>query len=476
MRKLLFNLVCVFAAIVSVKSSETKTIYNDHYKKTCQIKPIYKFGTDAFVPWLLRLKLCEIVDDKPYFVDECKMQRYKFTAYLSHMYESFCHNNGNFTESLVLLWLKRMDSSSKTALEFSKKHLSNYNKTDKNVMAVSFIDEFILSYTTKNISNEKYLVEFFSQIDFTERQIFFRPFVKPKTCAFSYTDYNKTPFTASCFNKHDNSVMIGIFAVDIILAVVITMCNLLVLFVWLRNKEFIVPGYFKVSLAVADFIVGAVVLPGSAFMSYTRDLAILPFEPSNFFSCPFKSFMGFFTIMSVSASILTIFTASVDRFLTVSMPLGSSGKFVTKKRQPYIITFIWVIAALVAFIPIIKQSVEGSSLCGYETTANSLVVGADMSMAIVYTIFLGIPLISMWVLNALLCYKVRTDSLTILKSPREVSWLSSSSFSNFKSPFILKTSNQRKNFTSPSTSRQEISMEDTKEKNINVNQSKCKNM
>ena len=274
--------------------------------------------------------------------------------------------------------------------------------------------------------------------------------------------------------------MIGLFAVDIILAVVITISNFLVLFVYLRTTEMSnVPGYFKVSLAVADLIVGAVVLPGSAFMSYTRDLAILSFQPSNFFSCHFKCIMGFFTIMSVSASILTMFTASVDRFLKVSMPLKSSGKFVTKKRLPYVITFIWVIAALLASIPIIKQFVAGYSvepLCGYETTANSLVVGADMSMAIVYAIFLGIPLISMWVLNALLCYKVRTDSLTILKSPREVSWLSSSSFSNFKSPFILKTSNQRKKFTSPSTSRQEISMEDIKEKNINVNQSKCKNM
>ena len=283
--------------------------------------------------------------------------------------------------------------------------------------------------------------------------------------------------------------MIGLFAVDIILAVVITISNFLVLFVYLRTTEMSnVPGYFKVSLAVADLIVGAVVLPGSAFMSYTRDLAILSFQPSNFFSCHFKCIMGFFTIMSVSASILTMFTASVDRFLKVSMPLKSSGKFVTKKRLPYVITFIWVIAALLASIPIIKQFVAGYSvkpLCGYETTANSLVVGADMPMAIVYAIFLGIPLISMWVLNAFLFYKVRTDfrrsSLRTLKSPRKGSWLSGSSFSNLKNHFTFKKSNLRKSSdstscTSPSTSRQEVFMEDTKEKNNNVNQSNCKNM
>ena len=58
----------------------------------------------------------------------------KFSAissYLIHMYEQFCGINNHFTELLVLLWLKKMNLSSKTALEFSKKYLSNDKKSDK---------------------------------------------------------------------------------------------------------------------------------------------------------------------------------------------------------------------------------------------------------------------------------------------------------------------------------------------------------
>ena len=89
----------------------------------------------------------------------------KFSAissYLIHMYEQFCGINNHFTELLVLLWLKKMNLSSKTALEFSKKYLSNYKKSEKNVMAISYIDEFIVYYTIQNISIEKQSVDFFS--------------------------------------------------------------------------------------------------------------------------------------------------------------------------------------------------------------------------------------------------------------------------------------------------------------------------
>ena len=426
-----------------------------------------------------------MVADKTYFTEECEIERYKFTEYHVRMHESFCDADSKVAGSLVLLWQQTMNSSSVEEFkEFSKKHFSNRN----DAMVKSFIDEFIRTYTIKKA--EPQIDTAFTQASFEEREIFYRPFVRPKICAMSRNDYDENPFTASCFDDEDDHVMNALFAVDLILAVIVVTLNFLVLFVAVRTNEMKnVPGYFKVSLAVADFIVGAVVLPGSAFLSYKRDIAVLPYEKGeDFLTCTYMSFMGFFTVLSVSASVLTMFTASIDRFLTVSMPFKS--QLVTKKRLPYVLASVWMFAAFIAFIPIVKQHVESTEefLCGYDLTVNSLIFGVDITMAILYATFLGIPLICMWALNAFMFHKVRRDfsrsSLRMMKTTRKGSSMSGNSFTtiSLKISSFRSFRNSRKvsdptgvscstSIQSPTSSKAEVFMEDIKEESSNVNQS-----
>ena len=482
----------VFSLYILVSNVSVQCYSTNIYKKQCSSKPSYRIGMNYFPYWLLRLKLCQIVAEKTYYTEECAIQRYKFTEYHSRIYESFCDVNSKVAESLVLLWLKRMNFSSIEGFaEFSKKHFSNRN----DVMVKSFIDEFIRTYTVKK--SEPQVDAAFTQTDFEEHEIFYRPFVKPKICALSRSDYDKTPFTASCFDDRDNHVMKALFAVDLILVVIVVTLNFFVLFVAIRTNEMKnVPGYFKVSLAVADFIVGAVVLPGSAFLSYKRDIAVLPYKyyyEKDFLTCAYMSSMGFSTVLSVSASVLTMFTASIDRFLTVSMPFKS--QLVTKKRLPCVLASIWTFSAIIAFIPIVKQYVgRGEKFqCGYDLTVNSLIVGVGATMMVLYAAFLGIPLVCMWALNAFMFRKVRRDfgrsSLRTMKLNRKGSSMSGNSFTtiSLRMPSLRSLRKSRKVsdsagvscstiIPSPTSSKAEVFMEDIKEESSNVNQSNCNNV
>ena len=478
----------VFSLYILVSNVSVQCYSTNIYKKQCSSKPSYRIGMNYFSYWLLRLKLCQIVAEKTYYTEECAIQRYKFTEYHSRIYESFCDVNSKVAESLVLLWLKRMNFSSIEGFaEFSKKHFSNRN----DVMVKSFIDEFIRTYTVKK--SEPQVDAAFTQTDFEEHEIFYRPFVRPKICALSRSDYDKTPFTASCFDDRDNHVMKALFAVDLILVVIVVTLNFFVLFVAIRTNEMKnVPGYFKVSLAVADFIVGAVVLPGSAFLSYKKDIAVLPYKYhyEKDLTCAYMSLTGFFTVLSVSASVMTMFTASVERFLTVSMPLKS--QLVTKKRLPCVLASIWTFSAIIALIPIVKQYAEEFQ-CGYDLTVNSLIVGVGATMTVLYAIFLGIPLICMWALNAFMFHKVRRDfgrsSLRTIRSIRKGSTMRRNLFStiSLKIPSFRSFLKSRRvfnsagvscstNIPSPKSSKAKVFTEDIKEKSGNVNQSNCSNM
>ncbi|XP_036427177.1 adenosine receptor A1-like [Colossoma macropomum] len=127
---------------------------------------------------------------------------------------------------------------------------------------------------------------------------------------------------------------------EVIIAVACCLGNVLVIWaVWtcraLRKPTFC----FIVSLAVADFLVGSVVIPVAVLV----DIGI----NTSFHGC---LFMCGVIIMLEVASVALLLAIAVDRFLRVHIPLTYKST-VSKKRLWIVVALCWVTAALLSFIP-----------------------------------------------------------------------------------------------------------------------------
>ncbi|KAL7891735.1 hypothetical protein AOLI_G00012110 [Acnodon oligacanthus] len=128
---------------------------------------------------------------------------------------------------------------------------------------------------------------------------------------------------------------------EVIIAVACCLGNALVIWaVWtcgaLRQPTFC----FIVSLAVADFLVGSVVIPIAVLV----DIGMI----TSFYGCLFMC--GVMTMLQV-ASVALLLAIAVDRFLRVRIPLTYKST-VSKKRLWMVVALCWVTAALLSFIPI----------------------------------------------------------------------------------------------------------------------------
>jgi len=103
-----------------------------------------------------------------------------------------------------------------------------------------------------------------------------------------------------------------------------------------------IPNLLIVSLAAADLIMGGIVLPLGAH-SVVGSKWLL-----GTFACNLWTSID---ILSVTASICTLCAISLDRFVAIVMPFEYSTKM-TRNRARFIIVFIWMMSAAIAFIPI----------------------------------------------------------------------------------------------------------------------------
>nr|XP_020451213.1 histamine H2 receptor [Monopterus albus]XP_020451221.1 histamine H2 receptor [Monopterus albus] len=99
---------------------------------------------------------------------------------------------------------------------------------------------------------------------------------------------------------------------------------------------------FIVSLAVTDLLLGLLVLPFSALLQINDDWPLGPV---------FCNFYISMDIMLCTASILTLLTISVDRYLAVTMPLRYTS-LVLPWRVAVAMASIWMVSVAVSFLPI----------------------------------------------------------------------------------------------------------------------------
>ncbi|XP_070177516.1 dopamine receptor 1-like [Littorina saxatilis] len=166
--------------------------------------------------------------------------------------------------------------------------------------------------------------------------------------------------------------------------------NLLVCIAVLTNSKLRKNSYFfNVSLAVADILVGSAVMP---FATINDVSGTWPYGAA------FCKFWVSMDLMSSSSSILHLCVIALDRYLLIRDPMCHR-VWMTGIKTAGLISAVWIVAALVSFLPIYSGGQEplnfdihevGTNICHYEVTVE-FVVGFN-------TVSFGIPCIIMVVI------------------------------------------------------------------------------
>lgn len=128
------------------------------------------------------------------------------------------------------------------------------------------------------------------------------------------------------------------------LSVLITSDNLLVIVAVYSTRALRkVTNYSLVSLALADLLVGCVVLP-------VRIIEVRAFHWSrNIHWCQFSLSL---TLLSLSASVLNLLIVTIERYFAIIHPLTYTSK-ITSRRNFYAIILVWTVAFVMSFLPFV---------------------------------------------------------------------------------------------------------------------------
>ncbi|XP_072539274.1 adenosine receptor A1-like [Salminus brasiliensis] len=156
-----------------------------------------------------------------------------------------------------------------------------------------------------------------------------------------------------------SSARLSYIPFEAIIAVVCCLGNVLVIWaVWtcgaLRKPTFC----FIATLAVADFLVGSVVIPLAVLLIHLKT----SFHACLFMCCVF--------IMVKIVSVAILLAIAVDRFLRVCVPLTYKTT-VTPKRSWIVVALCWLLAALWGFIPMFGWNNYNTSDSTTQNNTNS---------------------------------------------------------------------------------------------------------
>ncbi|XP_077191430.1 trace amine-associated receptor 1-like [Paroedura picta] len=177
----------------------------------------------------------------------------------------------------------------------------------------------------------------------------------------------------------------------VLLIVAISLGNAVSLLVFLCVRQFRSPqGYLKASLALADFIVGVIVVPYSVYREVDRLVYGMEQEAaeSGELTC---QVIGPLFAGSTFVSITTIFLLSVERSIAVLKPLHKKA-VITKRRTVWLILVTWALSFSIAVIPLLVspdialQYNSCSKLCTYEFPMNKT-AQSHWNIMLLYPVF-----------------------------------------------------------------------------------------
>uniref|UniRef100_A0A8C7RZ54 G-protein coupled receptors family 1 profile domain-containing protein n=2 Tax=Oncorhynchus mykiss TaxID=8022 RepID=A0A8C7RZ54_ONCMY len=181
---------------------------------------------------------------------------------------------------------------------------------------------------------------------------------------------------------------------EVLIAVACCLGNVLVIWaVWLSSCLRQPTFCFLVSLAVADFLVGAVAVPAAILVDGRVQIS---FNACLFISCV--------EILLTLASVLFLLAISVDRYLRVFIPLRYK-RTVTERRSWVVVAICWFVAFMLSFPPMFGwYNHDTLSHSGNSTTIICRFLAVIPMSYIVYFNFFLCTLTPLLVMAVLYCY------------------------------------------------------------------------
>jgi len=222
----------------------------------------------------------------------------------------------------------------------------------------------------------------------------------------------------------------------IILAIIITICNLTVLGVLFSNKKLLNGQVvYRISLAFADSLVGLIVFP--TFLSTFSQSHLMTYElgqPSNLIEAtglwnnnsfnPYnysvaeveqpriwseeiaQSFInasGFFSAISLSVSVYTLVAAGFDRFMAMYRPMSYHHSSAISVAQKAVVG-IWVCCGIFFFVLLFVDEYK------FQLVDKLFISAVGSNADTLYSVIIILPLLLMWIItiSTFIMFKIRT--------------------------------------------------------------------
>ena len=130
--------------------------------------------------------------------------------------------------------------------------------------------------------------------------------------------------------------------------------------IWTRRQLHVVTNYFVVSLAAADFLVG-LFLPTFLIICHYWSV------------CKITTFYMFFNMFTL-VSIANLFVMTIDRYISIVLPLRYPASHVTLRRISGAILVSWILPGLLSFSPLFWMSASSEEVKDAASKAHAFVV------------------------------------------------------------------------------------------------------
>lgn len=315
---------------------------------SCSIGEKFNDFNDSILNYFLRRETCDIIEDTDSRMTRiCNNKQFAYNEYYNVSYLLACHQR-QFNEicgdhNLVIPWRRDYTVDSSLLINNFRAQNDMQLVTKSCSSVIEFLRAFQHDMTlgdnaTDLASNYTLLMKMrvltsgkMIEVEYSEWYISTVPFCRNFACGAGKHDHHGNQTSVyDCMPQECRGTIMFAITFDAILAVLIIVANSLVLGVAARTRIMRnIPGYFKISLALADITVGLFVLPCCIYTTAVVYLGAMPYRGpghkksiADYMPTSLANFISFVVVLSFAVSIYTMAVASIDRYLAITKPFA----------------------------------------------------------------------------------------------------------------------------------------------------------